>query len=172
MSGMKFSWPMQDPNLGLSQIGGIQIPQNYALTGNSNLGNIGMTAPSVGIGVNPTTGTGLQGPTTGFWGGSQTGGLNPTAAGSGLGFNLGTLNMGVNALAAVGGLYNAFQSNKLAKEQFAFTKEVTNTNLNNQIKTYNTTLEDRALARGRLNGDTDPAAYAAAYTDKNKISRG
>lgn len=59
---------MQDPNLGLSQIGGIQIPQNYALTGNSNLGNIGMTAPSVGIGANPTTGTGLQGPTTGFWG--------------------------------------------------------------------------------------------------------
>lgn len=80
--------------------------------------------------------------------------------------------MGVNALAAVGGLYNAFQSNKLAKEQFAFTKEVTNTNLNNQIKTYNTTLEDRALARGRLNGEADPSAYAAAYTDKNKISRG
>ena len=104
--------------------------------------------------------------------GSQTGGLNPTAAGSDLGFNLGTLNMGVNALAAVGGLYNAFQSNKLAKDQFAFTKEVTNTNLNNQIKTYNTTLEDRALARGRLNGEADPSAYAAAYTDKNKISRG
>lgn len=105
-------------------------------------------------------------------GGSQTGGLNPTAAGSGLGFNLGTLNMGVDALAAIGGLYNASQYNKLAKEQFAFTKEVTNTNLNNQIKTYNTTLEDRALARGRLNGEADPSAYAAAYTNKNKISRG
>ena len=163
---------MQDPNLGLSQIGGIQIPQNFALTGNSNLGNIGMTAPNVGIGINPTTGTGMTAPTAGFWGGNQTGGLNTTAAGNGLGFNLGTLNMGVNSLAAIGGLYNAFQSNKLAKEQFAFTKEVTNTNLNNQIKTYNTTLEDRALARGRLNGDADPAAYAAAYTDKNKISRG
>ena len=162
---------MQDPNLGLSQIGGIQIPQNYALTGSSNLGNIGMTAPSVGIGVDPTTGTGLRGPTTGFWAPSQTR-VDPTAAGSGLGFNLGTLNMGVNALAAIGGLYNAFQSNKLAKEQFAFTKEVTNTNLNNQIKTYNTTLEDRALARGRLNGEADPSAYAAAYTAKNKISRG
>lgn len=105
-------------------------------------------------------------------GGSQTGGLNPTAADSDLGFNLGTMNMGVKALAAIGGLYNSFQSNKLAKEQFAFTKEVTNTNLNNQIKTYNTTLEDRALARGRLNGEADPSAYAAAYTDKNKISRG
>ena len=164
---------MQDPNLGLSQIGGIRIPQNHALTGNSNLGNIGMTAPNVGIGINPATGTGLTAPTTGFWGGSQgAGGLNPTTADSGLGFNLGTLNMGVNALAAIGGLYNAFESNKLAKEQFAFTKEVTNTNLNNQIKTYNTTLEDRALARGRLNGEADPSAYAAAYTGKNKISRG
>ena len=164
---------MQDPNLGLSRIGGIQIPQNYALTGSSNLGNIGMTAPSVGIGVNPTTGTGLQAPNTGFWAPGNNSVLGKTGtADSGLGFNLGTLNMGVNALAAVGGLYNAFQSNKLAKEQFAFTKEVTNTNLNNQIKTYNTTLEDRALARGRLNGEADPSAYAAAYTDKNKISRG
>ena len=163
---------MQDPNLGLSLIGGIQIPQNYALTGSSNLGNIGMTAPSVGIGVNPMTGTGLQGPTTGFWGGSQTGGLNPTAAGSGLGFNLGTLNMGVNALAAIGGLYNAFQSNKLAKEQFAFTKEVTNTNLNNQIKTFNTTMEDRARARARLDGREDVEGYTQDYMNKNRISRG
>lgn len=104
---------------------------------------------------------------------AQIGGKGGNAGyGTGLGWNTETLNMGVNALAAVGGLYNAFQSNKLAKDQFAFTKEVTNTNLNNQIKTYNTTLEGRALARGRLNGEADPSAYAAAYTGKNKISRG
>lgn len=104
---------------------------------------------------------------------AQIGGKDNNAGfGTDFGWNLGTAKVGVDALAAVGGLYNAYQSNKLAKEQFAFAKEVTNTNLNNQIKTYNTTLEDRALARGRLNGDADPSAYAAAYTDKNKISRG
>ena len=93
-------------------------------------------------------------------------------ADSGLGFNLGTLNMGVNALAAIGGLYNAFQSNKLAKEQFNFTKEVTNTNLNNQIKTFNTTMEDRARARARLDGREDTEGYTQDYINKNRISRG
>lgn len=104
---------------------------------------------------------------------AQIGGKGNNAGfGTGLDWNTETLGIGIQGLAAIGGLYNAFQSNKLAKDQFNFTKEVTNTNLNNQIKTYNTTLEDRALARGRLNGEADPAAYAAAYTEKNKISRG
>ena len=155
---MKFS------NAVLSNIGGgtVPIPQAsmIAAAPGLNLSNIGLDGNgSVMPNMWDTQTQALQQ-------------LNPTAAGSDPGFNLGTMNMGVNALAAIGGLYNAFQSNKLAKEQFAFTKEVTNTNLNNQIKTYNSTLEDRALARGRLNGDTDPSAYAAAYTDKNKISRG
>ena len=162
MSGMNFS------NAVLSNIGGgtVPIPQAsmIAAAPSLNLSNIGLNGNgSVMPNMWDTQTQALQ-----QLGGNGTAG----AFGNGLGFNLGTLNMGVNALAAVGGLYNAFQSNKLAKEQFAFTKEVTNTNLNNQIKTYNTTLEDRALARGRLNGDTDPSAYAAAYTDKNKISRG
>ena len=162
MSGMKFS------NAVLSNIGGgtVPIPQAsmIAAAPSLNLSNIGLNDNgSVMPNMWDTQTQALQ-----QLGGNGTAG----AFGNGLGFNLGTLNMGVNALAAVGGLYNAFQSNKLAKEQFAFTKEVTNTNLNNQIKTYNSTLEDRALARGRLNGEADPSAYAAAYTDKNKISRG
>ena len=161
MSGMKFS------NAVLSNIGGgtVPIPQASMITAapGLNLSNIGLDGNgSVMPNMWDTQTQALQ----------QLGGNGTTAADNGLRFNLGTMNMGVNALAAVGGLYNAFQSNKLAKEQFAFTKEVTNTNLNNQIKTYNTTLEDRALARGRLNGEADPSAYAAAYTDKNKISRG
>lgn len=160
MSGMNFS------NAVLSNIGGgtVPIPQAsmIAAAPGLNLSNIGLNGNgSVMPNMWDTQTQALQ----------QLGG-NPTAAGSDLGFNLGTMNMGVNALAAIGGLYNASQYNKLAKEQYAFTKEVTNTNLNNQIKTYNTTLEDRALARGRLNGEADPSAYAAAYTDKNKISRG
>ena len=161
MSGINF-------NAILSNIGGgtVPIPQasRIAAAPSLNLSNIGLNGNgSVVPNVWDTQTQVLQ----------QLDKNNTTnTSDSGLGFNLGTLNMGVNALAAVGGLYNAFQSNKLAKEQFAFTKEVTNTNLNNQIKTYNSTLEDRALARGRLNGEADPSAYAAAYTDKNKISRG
>ena len=161
MSGMKFS------NAVLSNIGGgtVPIPQAsmIAAAPSLNLSNIGLNDNGSVMPNMWDTQTQVL---------KQLGGNGTTAADNGLGFNLGTMNMGVNALAAVGGLYNAFQSNKLAKDQFAFTKEVTNTNLNNQIKTYNTTLEDRALARGRLNGEADPTAYAASYTDKNKISRG
>ena len=104
---------------------------------------------------------------------AQIGGKGGNAGyGTGLGWNTETLGIGIQGLAAIGGLYNAFQSNKLAKEQFNFTKEVTNTNLNNQIKTFNTTMEDRARARARLDGREDPEAYTKDYMDKNRISRG
>ncbi len=104
---------------------------------------------------------------------AQIGGKGNNAGfGTDLGWNTETLGVGVRGLAAIGGLYNAFQSNKLAKEQFAFTKEVTNTNLNNQIKTFNTTLEDRARARARLDGRGDTEGYTQDYVNKNRISRG
>ena len=104
---------------------------------------------------------------------TQIGGKGNNAGyGTGLGWNAETLGVGIQGLAAIGGLYNAFQANKLAKEQFNFTKEVTNTNLNNQIKTFNTTMEDRARARARLDGREDAEAYTKDYMDKNRISRG
>ena len=131
-------------------------------------------APGVTTGLSlGTGGIGMQAPNVGFWAPGNNSVLGKTGtADSGLGFNLGTLNMGVNALAAIGGLYNAFQSNKLAKDQFAFTKEVTNTNLNNQIKTFNTTMEDRARARARLDGREDVEGYTQDYMNKNRNSRG
>lgn len=104
---------------------------------------------------------------------AQIGGKGNNAGfGTGLGWNTETLGIGIQGLAAIGGLYNAFQSNKLAKDQFNFTKEVTNTNLNNQIKTFNTTMEDRARARARLDGREDVEAYTQDYMNKNRISRG
>ena len=170
----------------LSGVG--NIPSNDLMSWYSNLG-VPLPANTSGLGLapsvmpgNPNLGSTANLATDPNWAGvpnwakidkiGKNPGSGPSTGGTGFGWNLGTMKVGVDALAAIGGLYNAFQSNKLAKDQFAFTKEVTNTNLNNQIKTYNTTLEDRALARGRLNGEADPSAYAAAYTDKNKISRG
>lgn len=173
-TGLQMPVNWQQTTTPMSMIGGYIPP---AVSDYSLLGSVGTPGVSTGLNLG-STGVGLQAPNTGFWapgnnsvmGKSGVGGAG--GAGTGLGWNTETLGIGIQGLAAIGGLYNAFQSNKLAKDQFAFTKEVTNTNLNNQIKTFNTTLEDRALARGRLNGEADPSAYAAAYTDKNRISRG
>ena len=46
---------------------------------------------------------------------------------------------------------------------------MTNTNLNNSIQSYNTSLEDRARARGVMEGQSDEQVQS--YIDKNKLSR-
>jgi hypothetical protein len=57
----------------------------------------------------------------------------------------------------------------MAKKQFKFTKDVTNTNLANQIKSYNTALYDRARSRAVQEGQTD--AERDAYINNNSLSR-
>lgn len=155
---------------------------NFGSIGGNDYGFGGMTGMGDGSGLGLTGGAGITGLSTAglgannFWNQGTTPGAtgfgNSGGGGTGLGWNLGTAQLGVNAIGAIGGMYNALQANKLAKNQFNFTKEVTNTNLNNQIKSYNTELEGRALARGRLDGKEDPRAYADQYTEKNKLTRG
>ena len=174
MSGFGMQAP-KDWSNPLQGIGGVPFTPQYSLSGSSNLGQIGVGGTGLKLdgGTTGLTSAGLD--PKSFWGSGDNmklGDMSGATGGSGFGFNLGTLNMGVNGLAAIGGLYNAFQSNKLARDQFNFQKEVANTNLNNQIKTYNTTLEDRAVARARLDGREDQAAYASDYVDKNKLNRG
>lgn len=91
------------------------------------------------------------------------------SADNGLGLNFGTGKLALSGLASLGNLYGAFQANNLAKDQLKFTKDVANTNLNNQIQSYNTALSDRATARGVAQGD-DPASVQS-YIDKNRLSR-
>ena len=93
----------------------------------------------------------------------------PPESSTGIGMNIGTGQMALSGLSSLGSLYGSLQSNKLAKEQFKFTKDFANTNLNNQIKSYNTTLSDRIRSRSVMEG-TDSAA-AEAYLDKNRLTR-
>lgn len=95
---------------------------------------------------------------------------SPTAATSnGFGLNMGTAQLGLAGLSALAGLIQGRNALGLAKDQFNFTKDVTNTNLNNQVKAYNTTLEDRLRSRGVAEG-TDAAAVAAQI-ERNRLSR-
>ena len=100
----------------------------------------------------------------GGWGAGADAGL-----GSGLGMNVGTGQLALGGLGALNSIYNGFQSGKLAKDQFKFTKDVTNTNLNNSIKSYNTQLSDRINSRAAVQGES--SSWAQDYLDKNRLSR-
>ena len=169
-TGLQAPVNWQQAGMPMNRIGGYIPPaSDFSLFGSAG-------SPGVSTGLTlGSGGVGMQAPNTGFWApgnNSVMGKPGVGGAGTGIGWNTETLGLGIQSLAAIGGLYNAFQSNKLAKEQFNFTKEVTNTNLNNQIKTFNTTLEDRARARARLDGREDTEGYTQDYMNKNRISRG
>ena len=90
--------------------------------------------------------------------------------GSDLGWNTGTLQTGLQGLATLGNLWGAFQGNKLARKQLALSTDAYNTNLTNQIKSYNTQLEDRI--RGR-HSPTNAIGQAEAdrQIEKHKLTR-
>lgn len=110
---------------------------------------------------------------------SQYGGLNANPAGSGgiggggfgasLGGPLGIASLGLSALSSLGSLWMGLKAQKLAKKQFKFTKDITNTNLANSIQSYNTALADRARARGVM--ESQSPEQVQAYIDANSLSR-
>jgi hypothetical protein len=57
---------------------------------------------------------------------------------------------------------------KLAKKQFKFQKKMTETNLANQMKSYNTALADRARSRAVMEGQTE--AEMNAYVNNNSLN--
>lgn len=83
------------------------------------------------------------------------------------GANIPTFQLGLQGLGTLGNLWGTFQSNKLAKDSFNFQKSFAQQNLANQIKNYNTTLTDRATARGFVQGDS--AEKTQQYIDNNKL---
>lgn len=91
------------------------------------------------------------------------------AGGSKMGLNFDTANLALSGLNTIGSLWGAFQAAKLAKQQFKYTKRVTDTNLANQIQTYNTGLMDRANNRAIVEGRSPE--QTAAYIDANSLRR-
>ncbi len=77
--------------------------------------------------------------------------------------------LALSGIQTIGNLWSMWQQNKLAKKQFKLTKDVTNTNLANQIKSYNTALFDRARGRAVMEGQTD--AQRDAYIASHSLSR-
>ena len=111
----------------------------------------------------------------GSWGDMQAlnrGNINPIGAttnNSGFGLNVPTFQLALGGLNALGNLWGSVRASKLAKDQFNFTKDFANTNLNNQIQSYNTALEDRA--RSRAVAENRSPESAQAYIDQNRLTR-
>lgn len=134
--------------------------QGASMFGGMGGGNLGLQMPGAG-------GT-IAGAAPGIGGG----GPLPIQGGGILGapgMNIPTLQLGLGMLSSLGGLYGAFQANKLARDSFNYTKDVTNTNLNNQIKSYNTALEDRYRSRAVQEGRSQESAQE--QIDRNRLSR-
>lgn len=90
------------------------------------------------------------------------------ALGTGMnGFQLG--NLALSGLGTIGGLIGSLGSLSLAKKQFNMQKSFGETNLNNQIKAYNTSLDDKARSRAVVEGQSD--AERDAYIEENKATR-
>ena len=124
------------------------------------------------------TGQGLSAPSEGFWGkGSDYSSLGSYGKGSGdfgdlgLGFNIPTGKLLFNGLGTLGQLWTGFQGAKLAKKSFEHTRDITNANLNNQISSYNTALEDRARARFVGEGRGENSAQEREYVARNRLTR-
>ena len=78
--------------------------------------------------------------------------------------DFGAIGDALKGVTSVGSMIAAFQQNKLAKEQLQYAKDVFQTNLTNQLASYNTGITDRAYARSAQNNSGDAAAesYIAA----------
>ena len=93
---------------------------------------------------------------------------NPTASnGLNFGFNIPTAQLALGGINTAAGLWGGLQAQKLAREQFDFTKNMANRNLANQTQSYNTALTDKINARAKTQGMT--AQEAQAYLDKNRL---
>ena len=141
--------------------------------------------PGMDYSIYPTspayTGQGLSAPTEGFWGnqGSDYSSLGSYGKGfgggglgdNGFGFNIPTGKLVLGGLESLGKLWTGFQGAKLAKKSFEHTRDITNANLNNQISSYNTAVEDRARARFVGEGRGDGSAAEREYVERNRLSR-
>ena len=147
--------------------------------------NYGFAPPSVNYGFTTTspqtfTGSGLRMPTMTSAGNSGSWGLNPQSSGMGMqyggqtatpnlnqsngfGFNMPTLQLGLQGLDAISGLYFGSKAMGMAKDQFNFSKQMAQTNLKNQVNAYNTGLEDRLRTREQFNTGASGDAWKSDF---------
>lgn len=143
--------------------------------GNSSLANMlgrygepvgGYSQPQQGFGLGQTMNVGDPNQFDGALSnlGQQPQGLMQQLGGFG-----GMARLGLGAIGTIGGLMNSRNMLGLAQDQFKHARDVTNTNLTNQIQSYNTALADRARTRAAMEGRDMESANK--YVEENKLRR-
>lgn len=140
-------------NIGATNMLGTQLQQRSTAMAAPTLAPVPATGIQVGQMAQPQAAGG------GMFGGNSN---------NGLGFNLGTGQLLLGGVQAIGNLWNAWQTQQLAREQFDFTKGITNTNLANQIQTFNTSLSDRMHARGAMQSNSPEEINR--YIEENRLT--
>lgn len=92
--------------------------------------------------------------------------FNPEANGGGL--NLKAVGNAASVVGSLGKMIAGFQANKIARDTLAFQKDAYNTNLSNQISSYNMALEDRARARY---AQMERPGEADDYISRNRLEK-
>jgi hypothetical protein len=85
------------------------------------------------------------------------------------GFNIGSMGQIVQGIGALGSAYLGIKNYGLAKDQLKFSKEAFNANLNNSIRAYNNSLEDRI--RGRSSDHAGKEGEVQAYLASHSMKR-
>lgn len=74
------------------------------------------------------------------------------------GLNMNTFSNIVGGLSSLGQLWQGYQANRLARDQWRTQKSVLNTNMMNQIQSYNNSLRDRLNSRAKMEGRDQESA--------------
>jgi hypothetical protein len=157
----------------LTALGGYNTQGTGTLPGGSSAGAFNSPSPTVAPAsttttTDPTTTAAENTPTPATTTTTGTGtNLAPDSTNQ-FGWNLGTLDLVLGGVKTIGGLWAAWQQNKLAKQQLAMQKETTNINLANQISAYNTALEDKT--RHRASYQELPQSESDAYLASHKLA--
>lgn len=134
----------------------LEIFNNLSPTQRAYLNTLSVSAPTASGASGSTGVSGVAAGTDGV-------------GGSGFGWNMDTARLALGGLQTLGSLFMANRSYGLAKDQFNFQKDLANTNLTNQIQSYNTSLADRAAARAHMEGRDQ--AYVDDYVANNRLTR-
>ena len=89
---------------------------------------------------------------------AKTGLLNQQMNQSQFGFNANTFGNVMGGLNSLGQLWGSWQAQKLAKDQWKTQKNVLNTNMMNQIQSYNNQLRDKLDTRAHMEGRSQESA--------------
>ena len=137
------------------QLGG-RVPNTNSSSGFTPIG--GLVAP----GLNPSAD--YQAAAAGLMN-EQAAHLAQIRQNSQFGMNMNTFNSALGGLSSLAQLWQGFQANKLAQDQWKTQKSVLNTNMMNQIQSYNNSLKDRLDTRAKMEG-RDQASADAQYEER------